>query len=86
MSDWPYGGLLWGPRFEMASYPPNLLQALLETTAFLKSSQEDESVTKNDLCKSMTYRLSMIISKVVTSPTGDAFSVFQGDGGVIKDH
>jgi hypothetical protein len=65
----------------MASYPPNLLQALLDATAFLKTAEEDESVTKAGLCKSMTYRLSMIISKVVTTPTGDAFSVFQGEGG-----
>lgn len=61
------------------TYPPNLLKALLEATAFLKASEGDESVTKQGLCKSMTYRLAMIISKAVTSPTGDAFSVFQGE-------
>jgi hypothetical protein len=65
----------------MPSYPPNLLQALLDATAFLKTAEADESVTKAGLCKSMTYRLSMIIGKVVTTPTGDSFSVFQGEGG-----
>ena len=43
------------------TYPPNLLQALLEATAFLKASEGDESVTKQGLCKSMTYRLAMIV-------------------------
>jgi hypothetical protein len=62
----------------MPTYPPNLLQALLDTTAYLQSAQEDESVTKADLCKSMTYRLSLVVGKLVTASTGDAFSVFQG--------
>jgi hypothetical protein len=61
------------------NYPPNLLQALLEATAFLKSAEGDESITKEGLCKSMTYRLAMIISKAVTAPTGETFSVFQGE-------
>jgi hypothetical protein len=65
----------------MPTYPPNLLQALLDTTAYLQSAQEDDSVTKADLCKSMTYRLSLVVGKLVTAPTGDAFSVFQGPNG-----
>ena len=62
----------------MPTYPPNLLQALLDTTAYLRSAQEDDSVSKADLCKSMTYRLSLVVGKLVTAPTGDTFSVFQG--------
>ena len=61
----------------MTSYPPTFFQALLEATAFLRSSRDDQSITKLKLCESMEKQLSLIISKLVTAPTGEFFRVFE---------
>lgn len=60
----------------MQSYPPTFLDALLEATNFLSRASSDESMTKADICASMETRLSLLVGKMVTAPTGASFAVF----------
>jgi hypothetical protein len=63
----------------MTCYPPNFLDALLEASNFLEAASKDEMITKEELCKSMERRLSLLIAKAVAAPTGGSFSVFNRD-------
>jgi len=63
----------------MTCYPPNFLDALLEASNFLEAASKDEMTTKEELCKSMERRLSLLIAKAVAAPTGGSFSVFNRD-------
>ena len=63
----------------MKSYPPTFLDALLEATNFLNRASRDESMTKADICASMETRLSLLVGKMVTAPTGASFAVFNRD-------
>lgn len=60
------------------AYPPNFLQALLETSNFLESCKTSE-ITKEELIHSMENRISLLIGKTVSAPTGASFSIFNRD-------
>jgi hypothetical protein len=60
------------------AYPPNFLQALLETSNFLDSCKESD-ISKADLISSMENRISLLIGKSVSAPTGGSFSIFNKD-------
>ena len=60
-------------------YPKNFIQALLETSNFIESASIDEAITKEELIKSMENRISLLIAKAVTAPTGGSFSIFNSD-------
>lgn len=57
------------------SYPPNFLQALLETSNFLESCKTSD-ISKEELIHSMENRISLLIGKAVSAPTGASFSIF----------
>jgi hypothetical protein len=57
------------------SYPPNFLQALLEFSSFIEASKSS-GITQEELVKSVEMRISNLIGKAVSSPTGGSFSVF----------
>lgn len=57
------------------AYPPNFLQALLEASNFLESCKTSE-ISKEELILSMENRMSLLIGKAVSAPTGASFSVF----------
>jgi hypothetical protein len=62
------------------TYPPNFLGALLETSNYLDSASKNSEISKEDLCKSMESRISILLGKMVAAPTGDSFAVFnRGD-------
>jgi len=63
----------------MACYPPNFIDALLEASNFLESASKDEAIPKEELCKSMERRLSLLIAKAVAAPTGGSFRIFNRD-------
>lgn len=63
----------------MACYPPNFLDALLEASNFLEAASKDESMPKEEICKSMERRLSVLIAKAVAAPTGGSFTIFNRD-------
>ena len=63
----------------MQSYPPTFLGALLEATNFLNRASTDESMSKADVCASMETRLSLLVGKMVSAPTGASFAVFNND-------
>ena len=58
------------------SYPPNFLGALLEASNYIDSASRNPEITKEDLCKSMETRISILLGKMVAAPTGGSFSVF----------
>ena len=60
------------------AYPPNFLQALLEASNFLETSKASD-ISKDELIKSMENRLSLLIGKSISAPTGASFSVFNKD-------
>ena len=60
------------------AYPPNFLQALLETSNFLESCKESD-ISKEDLIGSMENRISLLVGKAVAAPTGGSFSIFNKD-------
>jgi hypothetical protein len=60
------------------AYPPNFLQALLETSNFLDACKTSE-ISKEELIQSMENRVSLLIGKTVSAPTGASFSVFNRD-------
>ena len=57
------------------AYPPNFLQALLEASNFLESCKESD-ISKEELINSMENRLSLLIGKSVSAPTGGSFAIF----------
>jgi hypothetical protein len=63
----------------MQSYPPTFIDALLEATNFLSRAMADEGVSKADVCASMETRLSLLVGKMVSAPTGAAFAIFNDD-------
>ena len=67
------------PSMSSPAYPPNFLQALLEFSNFIDACKSNESVTKEELIKSAEMRLSNLIGKTVSAPTGGSFSVFNRD-------
>jgi hypothetical protein len=68
-------------HFNMQSYPPKFLDALLEATNFLNRASTDESMTKADVCASMETRLSLLVGKMVSTPMGASFTVFNNGCG-----
>lgn len=61
-------------------YPPNFLQALLETSNYLESCRSNDGISKEELIHSMENRISLLIGKAVSAPTGASFSIFnRGD-------
>ena len=64
---------------DMLCYPPNFLEMLLEASNFLEGAAANEAITKEELCKSMEMRLSLLIGKAIASPTGGSFRVFNRD-------
>jgi hypothetical protein len=68
----------------MQSYPPTFLDALLEATNFLSRASADDSVSKADICASMETRLSLLVGKMVATPTGASFAVFNSDSPVSE--
>ena len=60
------------------AYPPNFLQALLETSNFLDSCKESD-ISKAYLISAMETRISLLIGKSVSAPTGGSFSIFNKD-------
>lgn len=62
-------------KMSSPAYPPNFLQALLEASNFLESSKSS-AISKEDLIQSMENRISLLIGKAVSAPTGGSFSIF----------
>lgn len=60
------------------AYPPNFLQALLETSKFIEGCKGSD-ITKEDMISSMENRISLLVGKAVAAPTGCSFSVFNKD-------
>ena len=60
-------------------YPKNFVEALLEASNFIESASTDDAMTKEELIKSMENRISLLIAKAVTAPTGGSFSIFNND-------
>lgn len=60
----------------MACYPPSFLEALLEASNFVESASTNDAVTKEELCKSIEARLSILVAKAVAAPTGGSFAIF----------
>jgi len=60
------------------AYPPNFLQALLETSNFLNNCKGSD-ITKEELIISIENRISLLIGKAVSAPTGGSFSIFNKD-------
>jgi hypothetical protein len=60
------------------TYPPNFLQSLLEFSNFIEACKTKET-PKEELLKSIEMRLSNLIGKAVSAPTGQSFSVFNHD-------
>ena len=63
----------------MLCYPPHFLSMLLETSNLLEGATTNEAITKEELCKSMEMRLSLLIGKAIAEPTGGSFRVFNRD-------
>jgi hypothetical protein len=57
------------------TYPPNFLQTLLEFSNFVEASKSS-GISKEELISSVEMRLSNLIGKAVSTPTGGSFSVF----------
>ncbi len=57
------------------TYPPNFLQTLLEFSNFIESSKSSD-ISKEELIKSVEMRLSNLVGKAVSAPTGGSFSIF----------
>lgn len=60
------------------AYPPNFLQALLEASNFLHSCRTSD-ISKEELIESMDNRISLLIGKAVSAPTGASFAIFNRD-------
>jgi len=60
----------------MTSQQATFLDMLLDTTSFLKSASSNSAIDKEELCKSMENRLSNMIARMVSSPMGGSFSIF----------
>ena len=60
----------------MSSQQLTLLEMLIETSKFLKSASADTGMDKEEICKSMENRISVLIARMVSSPMGGSFSVF----------
>ena len=60
------------------AYPPNFLQSLLEFSNFIEACKTTDP-PKEELLKSIEMRLSNLIGKAVSAPTGQSFSVFNYD-------
>ncbi len=60
----------------MNSYPPTFKQALVEFTNYVHTAQTDATIDKEKLCDGVQRRLSIIIGKFVSAPTGESFSIF----------
>lgn len=63
----------------MSTEQTTFLDMLLDTTNFLRTASSNASIDKEELCKSMENRLSVMISKMVSAPMGGSFSVFNRD-------
>ena len=57
------------------TYPPNFIQTLLEFSNFIESSKSSD-ISKEELIKSVEMRLSNLVGKAVSAPTGGSFSIF----------
>ena len=57
------------------TYPPNFLQTLLEFSNFVEASKSND-ISKEELIKSIEMRLSNLVGKAVSAPTGGSFSIF----------
>jgi hypothetical protein len=58
------------------AYPPNFLQALLETSRFLESCKTSD-IAKDELISSMESRISLLIGKSISTPMSGSFTVFR---------
>ena len=63
----------------MNSYPPTFKQALVEFANYIHTSQADPAVDKEKLCEGVQRRLSIIIGKFVSAPTGESFAIFANE-------
>ena len=63
----------------MNSYPPTFKQALIEFTNYVHISRADTTVDKEKLCDGVTRRLSIILGKLVSAPTGESFTIFTAE-------
>ena len=57
------------------AYPPNFLQTLLEFSNFVEACKCN-NISKEELISSVERRLSNLIGKAVSAPTGGSFSIF----------
>lgn len=60
----------------MNSYPPTFKSALLEFTNYVHAAKTDPTIDKDRLIEAVQRRLSVIIGKLVSAPTGESFSIF----------
>lgn len=67
-----------GPNVNMSSstYPQNFLGTLLETSNYLDAAAKNPEISKEEVCKSMESRISILLGKMVAAPTGSSFTVF----------
>ena len=63
----------------MNSYPPTFKEALLEFTNFIHTAKTDATIDKEKLCDGVQRRLSLIIGKMVSAPTGESFAIFNSN-------
>lgn len=66
------------------TYPPNFLGALLETSNYLDAAAKNQEISKEEICKSMESRISLLLGKMIAAPTGGSFTVFnRGDDSAV---
>ena len=69
----------------MSSQQLTLLDMLLETSKFLKSASANPGMDKEELCKSMENRISVLIARMVSAPMGGSFSIFNKESPVNSE-
>ena len=78
---WPHVNIA-NKMSSSSAFPPNFLGALLETSNYLDAAAKNPEISKEEICKSMESRVSLLLGKMVSAPTGGSFSVFnRGDDG-----
>lgn len=65
-----------------APYPRTYFDALCEALRFLEEARADEAKSKADTLDSMEIRLSLLLSKMLSTPTATSYCMFRHDGAV----
>jgi hypothetical protein len=72
----------------MSSQQVTFLDMLLDASNFLRSASLSPDMSKEELCKSIENRLSAMIARMVSSPMGGSFSIFnrESHNEALQDH